>query len=373
LVDLRARLREPGLEQKGTIASETRAAAVGGITTLCCPPDTSPVIETPAVAELIRHHAAQVNKTRVVPLGALTRGLEGTQLSEMKELKEAGCVGVSNGLRPVENTMVMRRAMEYAATLDMTVFLHAEDLWMWNQGCAHEGEVSTRLGLTGIPASAETMAVARDLQLIEQTGVRAHFCQLSTAQAIQMISRAQYDGHDITVDVTAHHLHLTHMDIGDFNSQCHVRPPLRTERDRQALRGGLQHGIVTAISSDHQPHDLDAKLAPFAMTEPGISSLETLLPLTLRLVEENVMSLQEALACITCNPAEILNIRAGTLEVGEVADICIFNPGRYWMVSDDTIQSAGKNTPFKGWELKGRVTHTLLDGEVVFELEPEDE
>ncbi|OGT22419.1 MAG: dihydroorotase [Gammaproteobacteria bacterium RBG_16_57_12] len=372
LVDLRARLREPGQEHKATIASETRAAAAGGITTLCCPPDTDPVIDTPAVAELIKRRAAQVRKARVMPLGALTRGLKGVQLSEMKSLKEAGCVGLSNALRAVENAMVMRRAMEYAATLDMTVFLHAQDAWLGKNGCVHEGELSTRLGLTGIPASAETMAVARDLQLIEQTGVRAHFCQLSTAQAVQMISRAQYDGLDITVDVTAHHLHLTHIDVGDFNSQCHVLPPLRTERDRQALIGGLQRGIITAICSDHQPHDLDAKLAPFAETEPGISALETLLPLALRLVEQNLLSLQETLASLTCNPAEILGLAAGTLTPGGVADLCIFDPNRYWSMREHDLLSAGKNSPFLGWDLRGRVTHTLLGGDLVFELEPEE-
>jgi dihydroorotase len=314
-----------------------------------------------------------VNKARIVTLGALTLGLEGKQLSEMQDLKEAGCVGMSNGLHVVKNTLVMRRAMEYAATLDMTVFIHAEDPWLNNDGCAHEGEVSSRLGLTGIPACAETIAVARDLRLIELTGVRAHFCQLSTAQAVQMISRAQYEGLPVTADVTAHHLHLTEIDIGDFNSMCHVRPPLRTERDRDALRAGLQKGILNTICSDHQPQDVDAKLAPFSETEPGISGLETLLPLSLRLVEDGLMSLQEVLGCLTCNPADVLGINAGRLVPGGIADICIYDPERYWSLSSERFVSRGHNSPFLNWELKGCVTHTILQGQVVYDLDSEDE
>ncbi|HLA74837.1 MAG TPA: dihydroorotase [Gammaproteobacteria bacterium] len=370
LVDLCARLREPGAEHKATIASETAAAASAGITSLCCPPDTHPVIDTPAVAELIHQRAEHAGQARVYTLGALTKGLAGTHLSEMISLKEAGCVGLSNGLQPISNTQVMRRAMEYAATHGLTVFLHAEDAWLRNRGCAHEGAVSTRLGLPGIPESAETAAVARDLILIEQTGVRAHFAHLSSARAAQMVGRAQHDGLPVSADVSAHHLHLTEMDVSDFNSDCHVIPPLRTMRDRDGLRKGLAAGVISAVCSDHQPHDADAKLSPFMTTAPGISALETLLPLTLHLVNEGVLSLSEALARLTHLPAQILGIDAGSLAVGKIADICIFDPDHYWTFDKTHMQSRGKNSPFTGWEFKGRVTHTLLGGRLVYALQP---
>lgn len=369
LIDLNARLREPGQEHKATIASETRAAAAAGITTLCVQPDTDPIIDTPAVSELIRHRSHQAGYARVVTVGALTRQLQGEQLSEMEELiREGGCVAVSNALQPLNNTLVYRRALEYAANFDLTVFIYANDPWLFNRGCAHEGAISTRLGLPGIPESAETVAVARDLMLIEQTGVRAHFMHLSCSQSIQKIARAQYDKVPVTIDVAAHQLYLTEMDIGDFNSACHVIPPLRTQRDREGLRNGLQNHTVSAISSCHQPHDADAKLAPFCVTEPGISALETLLPLTLRLVEEKVLSLPEAIAKITSQPAAILGIEGGRLSIGDRADVCIFDPEDRWTIDYNTLVSAGKNTPFLGWEMKGRVSHTLLNGKLVYQV-----
>jgi dihydroorotase len=367
LVDLSARLREPGDEHKATIASETHAAASAGITSLCCPPDTDPVIDTPAVAELIRQRAAAAGYARVYPLGAMTQGLDGTRLSEMAALRQARCVGISNALTPMGNTQVLRRAMEYAATFDMTVFLHAEDPWLSGNGCIHEGMVGTRLGLPGIPEAAETVAVARDLALIEHTGVRAHFCRLSTAKALRMVARAQYDGLPVTADVSAHHLFLTEMDVGDFNSQCHVLPPLRTQRDRDALRAGVAAGTLSAVCSDHQPHEPDAKLAPFSVTAPGISALETLLPLTLRLVSDNVLSLSDAVARLTCQPARVLGIDAGTLGLGRAADVCIFDPDDYWILEEARMISRGRNSPFFGWELSGRVVYTLLDGAIVYQ------
>ena len=365
IVDLRARLREPGLENKGTIASETRAAAASGITTLCIPPDTTPVIDTTAVVELIHQRAAEAGFANVVTLAALTAGLKGEQISEMAMLKNYGnCVGVSNALTPINNNLVMRRAMEYAASCGLTIFLHAEDEGLAGNGCAHEGAISTRLGLPGVPESAETIAVSRDLLLIEQTGVRAHFCHVSSARAAQMIARAQYDGLPVTADVTAHHLHLTEMDIGYFNSNCHVRPPLRTQRDQEALVAALAQGNINAICSDHEPHDTDAKLAPFSETETGISSLETLLPLALRLTDD--LSLSDVIDRITHHPAKILGIDAGTLSLGEKADICIYNPETNWILQPETMLSAGHNTPFAGWELKGKVMHTLLNGKIVY-------
>lgn len=368
LVDLRARLREPGQTAKGTIASETRAAAHGGVTTLCCPPDTTPVIDSPAVAELIQHRAELAGFARVIPTGALTQGLKGEQISAMQALKDAGCIGVSNAFNPLVNTLVLRRAMEYVATLDMTLFLHPEDPWLANEGVAHEGPVSARMGLRGIPDCAESVAVAQVLQLVGMTGARVHFCQLSTHEAVHLISRAQFDGLPVSADVSAHHLHLTHIDLMGFNSLCHVRPPLRAERDRDALRQGLVRGVIGSICSDHQPHDADAKLAPFAQTEPGISGLETLLPLALRLVDDGVLDLPALLAKLTCQPASVLGIAAGTLEVGALADVCVFDPEQYWTLRAGEMASRGQNSPFLGLEMKGRVTHTLLGGKVVFEL-----
>ena len=365
IVDLRARLREPGLEHKGTIRSETRAAAASGITTLCIPPDTTPVLDTTSVVELIQQRANEAGYAKVVTLAALTAGLKGEQLSEMAILKKHGnCVGVSNALNPVTNNLVMRRAMEYAASCGLTVFLHAQDEGLAGNGCAHEGAISTRLGLPGIPETAETNAISRDLLLVEQTGVRAHFCHISSARAAQMIARAQYDGLPVTADVTAHHLHLTEMDIGFFDSNCHVRPPLRSQRDREALVEALATGKITAICSDHEPHDADAKLAPFGETEAGISSLETLLPLALRLSDE--LSLADVIDRLTHQPAKILGIDAGTLSLGEKADICIYNPETNWIMDSEKMRSTGRNTPFEGWEFKGKVTHTLLNGKVVF-------
>jgi dihydroorotase len=368
LVDLRARLREPGQENKATIASETKAAAKAGVTTICCPPDTDPVIDTPAVVELIHRRAAEAGCANIVPLGALTHQLRGEQLAEMSALKHAGCMGVSNALQPVD-PKILRRAMEYAASQGLTVYIHPEDPALSQTGCAHEGTVSVRLGLPGIPETAETVAVAQALQLIDLTGVNAHFCQLSSAAAARMIARAQYDGAPITVDVTSHHLFLTEMDIGYFNAQCHVRPPLRTQRDRDGLREALVNGTISAICSDHQPHDTDAKLAPFPATEPGISAIETLLPLTLRLVDDGLLSLPDALSRVTFFPANILEISAGTLDIGASADICVFHPHYCWRYEESDIVSAGKNTPFLGWNLKGFVTHTLLNGRIVHEAD----
>jgi dihydroorotase len=361
-------MREPGQEQKATIATETRAAASGGITTLCCLPDTSPVIDTPAVAELIRLRAAHTGKARVVTLGALTRNLDGEHLSEMAALRKAGCVGVSNAHRPMLNNLVLRRALEYAATFNLTVYLLPNDHALANEGCAHEGQVATRIGLPAIPEAAETAAVAHLLAVIEQVGVRAHFCRLTTGRAARMIARARYDGAPVTADVAIPYLYLSENDLCDFDSQCHVIPPLRTIEDRQQLRAALQSGTIQAICSDHQPHEPDAKMGPFPATEPGISGLDSLLPLSLRLVEEQVLDLPGLIRCLTIAPARILGLPYGSLSVGASADICIFNTDMTWMLDNSNLRSQGHNTPFAGWEMRGRVVHTLLEGRVVYSL-----
>ena len=369
LVDLCARLRDPGQEHKATIESECRAAAASGITTICCPPDTTPVIDTPAVVELIRHRATQADAARVVALGALTRDLDGEHLSEMAALKQAGCVGVSNALKPLASTQIERRTFEYAATFDLTVFLHADDPALSADGCMHEGQLSTRLGLRGIPEAAETVAVARDLALIQQTGVRAHFCRLTTERAVRMVARAQFDGLPVSADVAIPYLYLSDLDASEFNSDFHFIPPLRTQGDRTGLITGLRDGTLGALCSDHQPHEADAKLAPFPATEPGASGIDTLLPLTLKLAQEKQLTLNDAIARVTCGPAAILNLPCGELGVGRVADICIFDASAHWQASRESLLSQGKNTPFNGWEMPGQVRHTLRDGRIIFNRE----
>ncbi|MCP4994415.1 MAG: dihydroorotase [Gammaproteobacteria bacterium] len=367
LVDLRAHLREPGQEYKATIASETAAAAKGGITTLCCPPDTDPIIDTPAMATLVKRRGKQRGGIRVLPVGALTQGLKGRQLSEMATLQQAGCVALSNGDYPLGSTLIERRALEYAATFGITTLMRPQDELLADGGCAHEGPVSDRLGLPGIPEAAETVAVARDLALAEQTGAKLHFHTLSTATAVRMVEQAQQQRLAVSADVAIHQLHLTEMDVDGFDGNCHLSPPLRSLNDRDCLRNGLARGTIRAICSDHQPHDRDAKLAPFPATAPGISGLETLLPLTLKLVQEGVLDLSAALSRITCGPADILGLTVGKLNIGEHADICIFDPEQHWRLSEDEMVSAGHNTPFLGWELQGQVNHTLFQGDIVYQ------
>lgn len=366
LIDLCARLREPGQEHKATIASETYAAAAAGVTTLICPPDTDPAIDEPAVVELIRRRAKAAGYSRVLTLGALTHRLRGERLAEMAALKEAGCVGVSDGGRPIVNTLVLRRALEYAATFDLTVFLTPLDFWL-SHGIAHEGPIATRMGLPGIPAAAETGAIARDLELVRDIGVRVHFGRLSSARSVDLVAQAQAEGLLVTADVAVHHLHLTELDLAGFDSQCHVKPPLRGLRDKDALRAGLANGTLAAICSDHQPHEPDAKQAPFGDTEPGVSGLDTLLALGLRLARDGVLSLPMALERLTWGPARILRLDSGHLGVGAVADVCVFDPNAHWQVAVNTLRSRGQNSPFVGWELQGKITHVLLEGRVAYQ------
>lgn len=369
LVDLSARLREPGAEHKASIASETYAAACNGITSLCCPPDTQPVIDTPAVAELLQQRARHAGMARVLPLAALTQGLQGQHLAEMGDLKEAGCVGVSNALHPVENTEVLRNALAYAATHELTVHIQPREPYLVAKGCVHESAISTRLGLAGIPAAAESIALARDLLLLELTGARAHFARLSSAQGIWMLREAQSRGLPVSADVSIHQLFLNETDVRAYDSSAHVDPPLRSERDRLALRQAIADGVISAICSDHQPHEPEAKLAPFTATEAGISALDSFLPLLLKLGAELDIALPRLLALVTLNPARILGQNSGHLSVGAVADLCIFDPRKEWILDTDSMHSLRHNTPFLGWPMRGRVTHTLLGGRVVFSSE----
>ncbi len=369
LVELSASLRQPGQEHKATIRTETKAAAAAGITSLACLPTTSPVVDSPAQVELIEQLSQDSGHCRVHVIGALTKGLKGENLSEMAALKAAGCAGVTNVLHPLKSSLVLRRALEYASSQALTVFTYPLDHDLANHGCVHEGLTSLRLGLPGIPAAAETAALAVHLALIEELNVRTHFCRLTTQRAVSMVARARNDKLPVTADTSILHLFLTDQDIQDFDGLCHNLPPYRTKLDREGLRMGVRDGTLSAICADHQPHEIEAKLAPFQSTEPGSSTLETLLPKVLQLVHEHIISLNEAVRRVTQQPAEILGIAAGNLSVGAHADACVVDPDQDWTLSIETLQSRGKNTPLLGHRLKGRVMHTILGGKPVFQLE----
>ena len=368
LVELSASLREPGQEHKATIQSETHAAVTGGVTSLVCLPTTNPIVDSPAQVELIEQLAQASGVCSVYVIGALTAGLQGENLSEMAALKAAGCVGVTNALRPIKSSLVLRRAMEYASSQELTIFTYPLDFQLANNGCVHEGLTSLRLGLPGIPTAAETAAVAFQLALIEELQVRTHFCRISTQRSINMIARARYDKLPVSADISILHLFLTDQDIQDFDGLCNNLPPFRSQEDRSRLREALKTGSISAICADHQPHEIEAKLAPFQSTEPGSSTLEILIPLVLDLVNEKVISLKEAVRLVTQGPAEIIGISAGNLSVGSHADACIVDPNLIWSLSSETLRSRGKNTPLLGNKLKGRVTHTLHQGKLVFQL-----
>lgn len=367
LVDLSARLREPGEEYKARLASELQAAVAGGVTSLACPPDTDPVLDEPGLVEMLRYRAKQQGLAHVYPLGAMTRQLEGKALSEMSELHTAGCVGFSQANVAVTDTQVLWRAMEYAATFGFTLFLHAEEPFLAKNGVAHDGEVATRLGLKGIPSAAEALALAGILRIAQETGAKVHISRLSTAEGVNMIRNAKAQGIKITCDVSANHLHLTEHDIAYFDTNCHLKPPLRTQRDKDALTTGLKDGTIDAICSDHTPVDDDAKMAPFAEAEIGATGLELLLPLTLKWAQQNKVDLPQAIKLITQSSAQILGIHAGGLSVGSDADLCLVDINEYWKINASALKSQGKNTPFTGLELAGKVKTTLVHGQVVYQ------
>ena len=367
LVDLSVRLREPGLEYMATLESEMAAAVAGGVTSIACPPDTDPPLDEPGLVEMLKHRAKNLNQAHVYPIGALTQGLKGERLTEMAELNDAGCVvfGQSDGLLP--NLRVLMQAMRYASTFGFSVWLRPQEITLTGDGVAHDGEVATRLGLLTVPVCAETIAIANIVLLAKEIGVSVHLCRISSAEGLAMIRVAKQQGLPITCDVTINHLHLSDMDIGFFDSNCHLMPPLRGFSDRDALRHGLLDGTVDAICSDHAPVDEDAKLLPFAQSDVGATGVELLLPLTLKWAAEMRLPLLKALARITTEPARILGIDAGHISVGSAADICIFDPDHYWKVTPAAIQSQGKNTPFMGMELPGGVKYTLVNGHIVYE------
>lgn len=367
LVDLSARLREPGFEYKATLQSEMRAAVAGGVTSLACPPDTDPPLDEPGLVEMLKHRARGLNLAHVYPLGALTWKLEGERLTEMAELRDAGCIAFSQADRQILDTEVLWRALQYAATFGFTVWLRPQDSFLAKSGIAHDGEVATRLGLAGIPAFAETIAIGAILQLVRATGTRVHLCRLSTAEGIAMVRDAKQAGLPVTCDVAIHHLHLSDMDLGYFDPHCNLIPPLRSLRDRDALRQGARDGVIDAICSDHTPVDDDAKQMPFAESEAGATGLELLLPLTLKWAQELKAPLLQALARITSEPAKVLGIDAGHLSIGAEADVCIFDAEKWFKLSRESLKSQGKNTPFLSYELPGVVRYTFVSGRLCHE------
>jgi dihydroorotase len=366
-IDLSARLREPGYEYKATLESETDAALAGGVTSLACPPDTDPPLDEPGLVDMLRRRAKALSRARVYPLGALTVKLAGEALTEMGQLAEAGCVGFSQANVPLADTQVLWRALQYAATFGFPVWLRAEDACLAKGGVSHDGEVATRLGLPGIPSFAETIALATILELVRATRARVHVCRLSTAGAVDLIARAKQEGLPVSCDVAIHHVHLCDMDLGYFDSHCRLEPPLRSQRDRDALSRGLADGVIDCLCSDHTPVDEDGKHLPFAQAEPGATGLELLLPLTLKWGEAHKLSLAATLGRITAAPARILGVPSGRIAAGAPGDLVLFDPAAALHVTAETLKSQGKNTPFLGHELCGRVRYTVVDGNVVYE------
>lgn len=366
LVDLSARLREPGFEYRATLESEMQAAVTGGVTSLACPPDTDPPLDEPGLVEMLKRRAESLRQARVYPLGALTLGLKGERIAEMGELAEAGCVGFFQADAPLTDMNVLLQAMRYAATFGHAVWLRPQDAHLARGGVAHEGEMATRLGLPPIPEAAETVALHAILELAESTGARVHLARLSTARGVALVAAGKARGLAVTCDVGVHHLHLCDRDAGDFNANMNLVPPLRGPDDRDALRRALADGTIDAVCSDHTPVDDDAKQVPFGEAEPGATGLELLLPLLLRWGTEMRLPLGATLAAATSRAAAVLGIEAGTLAPGRPADICLFEPGRRWVVSHDALASQGRNSPFLGLEVEGRVLTTLVDGRVVY-------
>jgi dihydroorotase len=373
LVDLAARLREPGHEHEGMLASELAAAVAGGVTSLVCPPDTDPVLDEPGLVEMLRIRAEKLHQARVFPLGALTRELSGEVLTEMVQLTEAGCVGFSQAEVPLVNTQVLQRALQYASTFGYSVWLRPQELYL-GRGVAASGPLATRMGLAGVPVAAETIALHIIFELMKSTGARVHLCRLSSAAGLELVRRAKHEGLDVTCDVSINSLHLTENDIGYFDSRARLNPPLRQQRDREALGRALADSTIDALVSDHTPVDEDAKTLPFAEAEPGATGLELLLSLALKWGLAPDVGLKRALAVLTSEPARVLGRSPAALQTGMgrlyeggAADVCVFDPEAEWVVAPTSLRSQGKHTPFSGYALPGRVRYTLVGGHLAYE------
>ena len=373
LVDLAVRLREPGNEHARMLESEMAAAMAGGVTSLVCQPDTDPVLDEPGLVEMLRFRAEKLQQARVYPLGALTRNLKGETLTEMVMLTDAGCVAFSQAEVMLGNTQVLQRAFQYATTFGYAVWLRPQDYFL-GQGVAASGALATRMGLSGVPVMAETIALHTIFELMRATGARVHLCRISSAAGVALVRQAKADGLKVTCDVSINSLHLTDTDMGYFDSRARLNPPLRQQRDRDALRAGLADGTLDALVSDHTPVDEDAKNLPFAESEPGATGLELLLSLAYKWHQDSGVPLMRALQVVTEGPAQVLGAalgsrlgRTGHLQVGGLADICVFDPQANWTVQADTLVSQGKHTPFSGYELPGRVRCTLVGGRVAYQ------
>ena len=373
LIDLQARLREPGHEHEGMLESELAAAVAGGVTSLVCPPDTDPVLDESGLVDMLKFRAEKLHQARVFPLGALTRGLQGEALTEMVQLTESGCVGFSQAEVPLGNTQVLMRALQYAATFGYTVWLRPQEIHL-GKGVAASGPLATRLGLSGVSVIAETIALHTIFELVRATGARVHLCRISSAAGVALVARAKAEGLPVTCDVSINSLHLTDVDIGYFDSRMRLNPPLRQQRDRDALRAGLADGTIDVLVSDHTPVDADAKTLPFAEAEPGATGLELLLGLACKWADETDTGLMRALAVLTCEPARVLGDALGTLAAsagrlvkGGVADVCVFDMTSDWTVTSAALRSQGKHTPFSGYQLPARARWTLVGGQVAFE------
>ena len=373
LVDLALRLREPGHEHEGMLESEMAAAVAGGVTSLACPPDTDPVLDEPGLVEMLKYRAEKLHQARVFPVGALTRGLQGEILTEMAELTESGCVAFGQADVALVNTQVLQRALQYASTYGYTVWLRPNDHYL-GQGVAASGALATRLGLSGVPVAAETIALHTIFDLMRATGARVHLCRLSSAAGVALVRAAKDEGLPVTCDVSINSLHLTDNDIGYFDSRMRLNPPLRQQADREALREGLADGTIDALVSDHTPVDEDAKMLPFAEAEPGATGVELLLSLALKWGQESGVGLTRALGVLTSEPARVLGNALGTLQasagqlvVGGVADVCVFDPQADWTVQPEALRSQGKHTPFAGYELPARVRCTIVGGQIAYQ------
>jgi dihydroorotase len=366
-VDLSARLREPGFEHKATLESEMAAAMAGGVTSLVCPPDTDPTLDEPGLVEMLKFRAQKLHLAHVYPLGALTVGLKGETITEMVELTEAGCIGFSQADNPIVDTRTLQRALQYATTYGYTVWLRPQDAYMSKGGVAASGAVASRLGLSGVPVAAETIALHTIFELMRVTGARVHLSHLSSAAGVELVRAAKAEGLAVTCDVTINHVHLTDIDIGYFDAQFRLDPPLRSQRDRDAIRAGLADGTIDAICSDHTPLDDDEKLLPFAEATPGATGLELLLSLTVKWAREANVPLAKALAPISSAPADVLKLPAGRITTGALADLCVFDAAGEWRVDPKKLKSQGRNTPFLGYELPARVRATIVGGHVAYE------
>jgi dihydroorotase len=372
LVDLSVRLREPGHEHEGMLASELAAAVAGGVTSVVCPPDTDPVLDEPGLVEMLRFRAQGLHRARVFPLGALTRELKGEVLTEMLQLTQAGCVGFGQAEVALANTQVLQRALQYASTFGYPVWLRPQELYL-GKGVAASGAFATRLGLSGIPVAAETIALHIIFELVRATGARVHLCRLSSAAGVELVRQAKAQGLAISSDVSINSLHLTDSDIGYFDSRMRVNPPLRQQRDREALRAGLADGTIDALVSDHTPVSEDEKALPFAEAEPGATGLELLLSLALKWAQESGLELGRALGVVTHRPAAVLgsalgdmSASVGRLQATGVADLCIFDPQAQWTVEAGALRSQSRHTPFGGQVLPGRVRATVVAGQVAY-------